>query len=67
MHESALALQALQTVPHDAGVIQAIMDSELVAPILLVPKNIGITLEEIQNDAYENARIYKEKTKSLHD
>jgi dTDP-4-amino-4,6-dideoxygalactose transaminase len=23
-------------------------------------------LEEIQNDAYENARIYKEKTKSLH-
>ena len=24
-------------------------------------------LKEIQNDAYENARIYKEKTKSLHD
>jgi len=24
-------------------------------------------LEEIQNDAYENARIYKEKTKSLDD
>jgi len=24
-------------------------------------------LEEIQNDVYENARIYKEKTKSLHD
>ena len=24
-------------------------------------------LEETQNDAYENARIYKEKTKSLHD
>jgi len=24
-------------------------------------------LEEILNDAYENARIYKEKTKSLHD
>jgi hypothetical protein len=24
-------------------------------------------VEEIQNDAYENARIYKEKTKSLHD
>jgi len=24
-------------------------------------------LEEIWNDAYENARIYKEKTKSLHD
>jgi dTDP-4-amino-4,6-dideoxygalactose transaminase len=23
-------------------------------------------LEEIQNDAYENTRIYKEKTKSLH-
>jgi len=23
-------------------------------------------LEEIQNDAYENVRIYKEKTKSLH-
>jgi len=38
-----------------------------VAPILLVPKKIGITLEEIQNDAYENARIYKEKIKSLHD
>jgi phenylacetate-coenzyme A ligase PaaK-like adenylate-forming protein len=24
-------------------------------------------LKEIQNDAYENARFYKEKTKSLHD
>ena len=24
-------------------------------------------LEEIRNDAYENARIYKEKTKNLHD
>ena len=24
-------------------------------------------LEEIQNDTYENARIYKEKTKSLHE
>jgi hypothetical protein len=24
-------------------------------------------LEEIQNDAYKNARIYKEKTKSLDD
>jgi hypothetical protein len=24
-------------------------------------------LEEIRNDAYENARIYTEKTKSLHD
>jgi len=44
-----------------------ITDSEWVAPILLVPKKIGITLEEIQNDAYENAMIYKEKTKSLHD
>jgi hypothetical protein len=64
VHESALALQ---TVSHDAGVIHPIMDSEWVAPILLVPKKIGITLEEIQNDAYENARIYKEKTKSLHD
>jgi len=67
VHESALALQALQTVPHDTGVIHPIMDSEWVAPILLVPKKIGIMLEEIQNDAYENARIYKEKTKSLHD
>ncbi|KAL9397452.1 hypothetical protein Peur_011705 [Populus x canadensis] len=43
------------------------MDNEWVAPILLVPKKIGITLEEIQNDTYKNARIYKEKTKSLHD
>jgi len=51
----------------DAGVIYPIMDSEWVTPILLMPKKIGITLEEIQNDAYENARIYKEKTKSLHD
>jgi hypothetical protein len=67
VHESALALQALQTVPHDAGVLQPIMDSEWVVPILLVPKKIGITLKEIQNDAYENARIYKEKIKSLHD
>jgi len=62
-----LALQALQTVPNYAGVIHPIMDNEWVLPILLVPKKIGITLEEIQNDAYENARIYKEKTKSLHD
>jgi hypothetical protein len=38
-----------------------------VAPILLVPKKIGITLKEIQNDVCENARIYKEKIKSLHD
>jgi hypothetical protein len=66
VHESALDLQALQTLLHDAGVIHPIMDSEWVAPILLVPKKIGITLEEIQNDAYKNARIYKEKTKSLH-
>ena len=43
------------------------MNSEWVAPILLVPKKIGIVLEEIQNDAYKKARIYKEKTKSLHD
>ncbi|KAL9376596.1 hypothetical protein Peur_030716 [Populus x canadensis] len=67
VHDSALDLQALQIVLHDEGVIYLIMDSEWVAPILLVPKKIGITLEEIQNDAYENARIYKEKTKSLHD
>jgi len=44
VHESTLALQALQTVPHDAGVIHPIMDSEWVAPILLVPKKIGIKL-----------------------
>jgi hypothetical protein len=62
-----LALQALQTVLHYTGVIHPIMDSEWVAPIFLVPKKIGIMLEKIQNDAYENARIYKEKTKSLHD
>jgi hypothetical protein len=37
------------------------------APILLVPKKTGTILEEIQNDAYKNARICKEKTKSLHD
>jgi len=67
VHESSLALQALQIVPHDTGVIHPIMDSEWVTSILLVPKKIGIILEEIQNDAYENARIYKEKTKSLHD
>jgi len=44
VHESTLALQALQTVPHDTGVIHPIMDSEWVAPILLVPKKIGIKL-----------------------
>jgi hypothetical protein len=66
IHESALALQALQTIPNDAGVIHPIMDSGWVSPILLVPKKIGIMLEEIRNDAYKNARIYKEKTKSLH-
>jgi hypothetical protein len=67
MHDSALDLQALQIVHHDAGVIYLITNSEWVAPILLVHKKIGIMLEEIQNDAYENAIIYKEKTKSLHD
>jgi hypothetical protein len=67
VHDSALDLQALQIVLYDAGVIYLITDSEWVAPILLVPKKIGITLEEIQNDAYENARIYIEKTNSLHD
>jgi len=67
VHESTLALQALQIVPHDAGVIYPITDNEWVAPIHLVPKKTGITLEEIQNNAYENAKIYKEKTKSLHD
>jgi hypothetical protein len=47
MHQSALDLQALQTVLHDAGVIYPITDSEWVAPILLMPKKIGIPLEEI--------------------
>jgi hypothetical protein len=64
VHESALALQ---TVPHDVEVIYPIIDSKWVVPILLVPKKTGITLEKIQNDSYENARIYKEKTKSFHD
>ena len=65
VHKSTLDLQALQIILHDAGVIYPITDNEWVAPILLVPKKIGITLEEIQNDAYENARIYKENTKSV--
>jgi hypothetical protein len=47
VHESTLDLQALQTVLHDARVIYSITDSEWVMPILLVPKRIGITLEEI--------------------
>jgi hypothetical protein len=55
VHESTLALQ---TVSHNAGVIHPIMDSEWVAPILLVPKKIGITLEEIKKDAYENVRFF---------
>jgi hypothetical protein len=67
VHGSALALQALQIVPHYVGVIYPITDSKWVAPILLVLKKTGIALEEIRNDAYENARIYKEKTKSFHD
>jgi len=64
IHKSALALQ---TVPYDARVIYPITDSKWVAPILLVPKKTGTTLEEIQSDVYENVRIYKEKTKNLHD
>jgi hypothetical protein len=48
VHDSGLDLQALQIVLHDAGVIYLITDSEWVAPIILVPKKIGITLEEIQ-------------------
>ena len=67
IHESTLDLQALQIVPNDARFIYPITNNEWVAPILLVPKKIGIMVEEIRNDAYENARIYKEKTKSLHD
>jgi hypothetical protein len=47
VHDSALDLQALQIILHDAGVIYLITDSECVAPILLVLKKIGITLEEI--------------------
>jgi hypothetical protein len=66
VHDSVLDLQALQIILHESGVIYPITDSEWVAPILLVPKKIGITLEEIQNDAYKNARIYNEKTQSLH-
>jgi len=67
VHQSTLVLQALQTILHDVGVIPPITDSEWVASILLVPKKTGTMLEEIRNDAYENARIYKEKTKTLHD
>jgi len=67
VHKSTLALQALQTIPHDAEVIYSIIHSKWVVPIFLVPKKIGITLEKIQNDTYKNARIYKEKTKSFHD
>jgi hypothetical protein len=63
VHQLALALQI---VPHDAGVIPPITENEWVASILLVPKKNGTMLEEIRNDAYKNARIYKEKTKSLH-
>ena len=50
MYESALDWQALQIVLHDARVIYPITNNEWVAPILLVPKKIGITLEEIQNE-----------------
>jgi hypothetical protein len=67
VNQSTLALQALQTVPLDVGVIPPITENEWVASILLVPKKTGTMLEEIRNDAYKNARIYKEKTKSLHD
>jgi len=48
IHESALALQALQTVPNDAGVIHPIMDSGWVSPIILVPKKIGIMLKKFE-------------------
>jgi len=64
VHQSTLALQ---TVLHDAKVIYPITNSKWVAPIFLVPKKTRITLEEIHNDAYENARICKEKTKIFHD
>jgi len=43
-------------------VIYPIKDNKWVALIILVPKNTGTTLEEIQNDAFKNTRIYKEKT-----
>jgi hypothetical protein len=67
VHQSALDLQALQTILHDVGVNPPITNSEWVAPIFLVPKKTRTMLEEIHNDAYKNARIYKEKTKNLHD
>jgi hypothetical protein len=44
MQESALALQTLQTILYDVGVIYPIMDNKWVAPIILVPKNTGTTL-----------------------
>jgi len=47
VHDSALDLQAFQTVPHDARVIPLITDCEWVASILLVPKKTGTMLEEI--------------------
>jgi len=62
VHQSALDLQALQIVLHDVGIIPPITNSEWVASILLVPKKTGTTLEEIQNDAYENARPKKTGT-----
>ena len=45
VHQSALALQALQIVLHDAKVIYPITNSKWVAPIFLVPKRTGITLK----------------------
>jgi hypothetical protein len=47
VYQSALALQAFQTVPHDAKIILSITNSEWVASILLVPKKTGTTIKEI--------------------
>ncbi|KAF5462781.1 hypothetical protein F2P56_018762 [Juglans regia] len=53
----------------DGGTLPVIISSELSAPQeeKLVQEVATIRVEEIRNDAYESARIYKEKTKAFHD
>jgi len=46
----------------------AIKQCNLDYDVARIARNLQLQeLEEIRKDAYENARIYKEKTKSLHD
>jgi len=45
-----------------------VTSQQILAPLPGIARKLQLQeLEEIRKDAYKNARIYKEKTKSLHE